>query len=54
MPDAVLVDVQGDNGNVRVEKAGSSLMIRVVSPDERIDIAVPVESVRQLMRKLEA
>src|SRR5262245_63768737 len=54
LPDAVLVDVKGDGGTVRIEKLGPDLVIRVVSPSERVEIAVPVESVRRLMRKIEA
>jgi hypothetical protein len=54
LPDVVLVDVKNDGGTVRIEKSGPDLVIRVVSPDERVEIAVPVESVRRLMRKLEA
>jgi hypothetical protein len=54
MPDAVLVDVKGDEGTVRVEKSGANLLIHVVSPEERIEVEVPVESVRQLVQKLDA
>jgi hypothetical protein len=54
LPDAVLVDVKGEGGTVRIEKLGPDLVVRVVSPTERVEIAVPVESVRRLMRKLEA
>jgi len=54
LPDAVFVDAKGDHGTVRIEKSGPDLLIRVVSPDERVEISVPVESVRKLMRKLEA
>ena len=54
LPDVVLVDVKNDGGTVRVEKSGEDLVIRVVSPVEHVEIAVPIESVRRLMRKLEA
>lgn len=54
LPDVVLVDVKSDSGWVRVEKSGTDLLLRVVSDEERVEIAVPVESVRQLMKKLEA
>lgn len=54
LPDVVLVDVKNERGTVRIEKTGPDLVIRVVSPDERVEIAVPVESVRRLMRRLEA
>ena len=52
--DVVLVDVKKDGGTVHVEKSGPDLVIRVVSPAESVEIAVPLESVRRLMRKLEA
>jgi hypothetical protein len=54
LPDVVLVDVHDDGGSVRVEKSGPDLVIRVVSAVERIDVTVPVESVRLLLSKLEA
>jgi len=54
MPDAVIVDVKDDGGTVRIEKSEGNLLIRVNSRDERLEVAVPVESVRRLMRKLEA
>jgi hypothetical protein len=54
LPDVVLLDVKSDGSTVRIEKSGADLVIRVVSPEERVEIAVPVESVRRLMRKLEA
>lgn len=54
LPDVVLVDVKNDGGSVRVEKSGPDLLIRVVSPVERVEVSVPLESVRQLMKKLEA
>jgi hypothetical protein len=54
LPDVVLVDVKSEGGTVRIEKFGPDLLIRVVSPEESVEIAVPVESVRRLMRKLEA
>ena len=54
LPDVVLVDVRNDDGTVRIEKSGTDLVIRVVSDAERVEIAVPVDSVRRLMEKLEA
>lgn len=53
MPDAVLVDVKDGDGTVRIEKSGPNLLIRVRSDEDRVEVAVPVESVRRLMRKLE-
>jgi len=54
LPDVVFLDVKNDQGTVRVEKLGADLLIRVVSPQERVEIAVPIDSVRKLMHKLEA
>jgi hypothetical protein len=54
MPDAVLVDAVSDDGTVRVEKSGQELVIRVVCPRERVEITLPLGSVRQLLTKLEA
>lgn len=53
LPDAVLIDVKNDEGTVRIEKLGTELLIRLVSHDERVEIAIPVNSVRRLMEKLE-
>ena len=54
LPDVVLVDVKNDGGTVRVEKSGEDLVIRIVSPVEHVEITLPLGSVLQLMRKLEA
>jgi len=54
LPDAVLVDVKNDEGTVRIEKSGAELLIRVLSEAERVEIAIPLDSVRRLMEKLEA
>jgi len=54
IPDAVLVDVRDEDATVRIEKLRGELLIRVVSPDERVEISVPLESVRRLAKKLEA
>jgi len=54
MPDAVLVDVRDEDATVRIEKRGDELVIRVVSAEERVEIYVPIESVRRLARKLDA
>jgi hypothetical protein len=54
MPDAVLVDVRDGGGTVRIEKLGPNLLIRVSSDEERVEVSVPVDSVRRLVRKLEA
>lgn len=54
MPDAVIVDAKDADGTVRIEKSGGNLLIRVSSEGERVEVAFPIESVRRLMRKLEA
>lgn len=54
LPNAILVDVKNDDGTVRIEKSGAELLIRVVSDAERVEIAIPVDSVRLLLEKLEA
>lgn len=54
LPDAVLVDVRNEDGMVRIEKSGAELLIRVVSRDELIDVAIPIETMRKLVHKLEA
>jgi hypothetical protein len=54
MPDAVIVDVNDHGEHVRIAKSGRELVIKVISSDERVEIAVPIESVRKLVSKLEA
>jgi hypothetical protein len=54
LPDVVFVDVRDRGETVRVEKLGSELLVRIVNANDRIEIAVPIESVRRLMRRLEA
>ena len=54
MQDVVFVDVANDGSTVRIEKSGMDLVIRVVCPEERVEVAVPIGSVRQLLRRLEA
>ncbi len=53
MDDAVLVDAKSDEDTVRVEKRGNEILIRVVSAAERLDIAIPLESVERLANKLD-
>lgn len=54
MPDAVLVDVDDRGERVRIAKSGNDIVIRVVSERERVEISVPVASVRRLAARLEA
>ena len=53
LPDAVLVDVEDSHGTVRVEKTGLELRIRVASPERRLELELPLESVRTFIRRLE-
>jgi hypothetical protein len=39
---------------VRIAKTGRELVIKVITTEERVEIAVPIESVRKLVSKLEA
>lgn len=52
MPDAVLVDVREGGESVRVERAGSEIVVRVSSGDERVEIAIPIRSARKALEKL--
>jgi hypothetical protein len=54
MPDAVIVDVDDHGERVRIAKTGRELVIKVITTEERVEIAVPIESVRKLVSKLEA
>jgi hypothetical protein len=54
LPDVVFVDVKDRGQTVRVEKLGSELLVRIASAEDRVEIAVPIESVRRLMNRLEA
>jgi hypothetical protein len=54
MPDAVLVDVDDHGERVRIAKVGRELIIKVIDRNERVEIAVPIESVRRIVSKLEA
>jgi hypothetical protein len=54
MPDAVIVDVDDQGDRVRIAKAGNDLVIRVISSGGRVEISVPIESVRRLVARLEA
>jgi len=53
LPDVVFVDVKDEGGTVRVEEVGHDLVIRVVSPVERVEVAVPLDSVRRLLKRLD-
>ena len=52
MPDAVLVDIRERDTTVRIEKANGRLLVRVRDPGERVDIEVPIGSVKMLAAKL--
>ena len=53
MPDAVLVDVRDGDGHVRIAKTGREIVIRVHAPGERFELAMPIESLRRVVAKLE-
>lgn len=52
MPDAVLVDVREPGTSVRVEKTDGRLLVRVRDRRERVDVEVPISSVKMLAAKL--
>lgn len=54
MPDAVIMDVNDHGDHVRITKTGGELVLRVLSPDERFEIAVPIDSVKRLVARFEA
>ncbi|HEX4825284.1 MAG TPA: hypothetical protein VFV19_13340 [Candidatus Polarisedimenticolaceae bacterium] len=54
LPDAVLVDVQDDAEHVRIAKSGRELVISVHSRDGRFEVALPVESLRRIVSRLES
>ena len=52
MPDAVLVDVRDEESRVLVEKVGGRLLVRVRDTRDRVDVDVPIHSVRLIAEKL--
>jgi len=54
MPDVVFVDVHDGDEHVRIAKSGRELVISVNTPDERFELALPIESLRRIAAKLEA
>ena len=54
LPDAVLVDVRDDGEHVRVEKVGREIVVSVHARDGRFEVALPVESLRRIVTKLES
>jgi hypothetical protein len=50
----VLVDVKNDRESFRVEKSGDELRIRVVSPEQSVDVSLPIESVQKIVGRLDA
>ena len=54
LPDAVLVDVHDNQQHVRVSKAGGGLKIEVQSPDEHVDVWVPLRAAYDTASSLES
>jgi hypothetical protein len=54
MPDAVLVDIDRDGEHVRIAKSGGEILVSVRAKDGHFELAVPVESLRRIVAKLEA
>ena len=51
-PDFVLFELSSADENVRVEKVDSRLMIFVDLPDGTVQVAVPIDTVGSLLRRL--
>lgn len=52
-PDFVIVEASSADGGVRIEKSGSRLEIAVDAPDLQLHVGVPLDTVGQLLHKLE-
>ncbi|HEX4955178.1 MAG TPA: hypothetical protein VF017_17445 [Thermoanaerobaculia bacterium] len=50
VPDAVLVSVESDREQVRIEKRGGSLHIEVHEPDSDVTVSIPAESMTRALR----
>lgn len=50
-PDAELVSVDDGDEHVRISKAGDEIRIRVNGADENVAVNVPIEAVRDTLRK---
>jgi hypothetical protein len=53
LPDFVLVEVEGPREHVIVEKRNQRLIVHVDSDGERIEVSIPLRTVRSLLNKVE-
>ena len=53
LPDADLVEVKTDKEHVRIFKRADSLFIQVDTPDEKVNVRLPLEAVERLAQALE-
>jgi hypothetical protein len=53
-PDAVLVEVRERDEHVRIEKRGGRLIVAVDSPSEEVHVAVPLQTIGNALREIEA
>lgn len=53
MPDCVLVDVSGPGEKVRIETSHGRLLLHVLSPDEKVNISIPIRSASRILRRIE-
>lgn len=51
--DFVLVEIEGPGEHVRLEKRGRTLLIAVDSPDARVHVVVPLNTVGSLLDKID-
>ena len=51
-PDFVLVEVESDGEHVLVRKEGRSLRVLVDSDDGRVDVSIPLSTVKQFTKRL--
>ena len=53
LPDFVLVEVEGPREHVIIEKRNQRLIVHVESDGERVEVSVPLGTVRSLLNKIE-
>ena len=53
LPDFVLVEVEGPREHVIIEKRNQRLVVHVESDGERVDVSIPIGTVRSLLNKVE-
>jgi hypothetical protein len=52
-PDFVLVEARSGDESVLIVKSGSRLEVSIDTPDSRVRVAVPLGTLRQVLRRLE-